>query len=146
MAADRRGDAATASYLGHRLNGTALAGAARRFGTLFGVAAGVTLVGSMLIAATGGSTVRRALSLGFYVVGSFLLLAGFFVGNRGRARVDTGERDEGGAFRSVRGARRVRPATSEEQRETVGTSAVFIALGLVLLALGVAFDSEHRLV
>jgi hypothetical protein len=39
----------------------------------------------------------------------------------------------------------VRPATSEEQRETVGTSAVFIALGLVLLALGVAFDSEHRL-
>lgn len=146
MADDRGGDAATAGDLGHRLSSTALVGAARRFGTLFGVAAGVTVLGSMLVALTGGSTARRALSLGFYVVGSFLLLAGFFVGNRGRARVDSGEREEGGALRSVRGARRVRPATSEEQRETVGTSSVFIALGLVLLALGVVFDSEHRLV
>jgi hypothetical protein len=145
VAADGRGDAATAGELGHRLNGAALAGAARRFGTLFGIAAGVTIVGSMLIALAGGATVRRALSLGFYVVGSFLLLAGFFVGNRGRARVDSGEREEGGAFRAVRGARRVRAATADEQRETVGTSAVFIALGLVLLALGIAFDSEHAL-
>lgn len=99
----------------------------------------------MLLAATGGSSVRRALTLSFYLIGSFLLLAGFFVGNRGRARIDTGEGEGAGAFGSVRRARRVRAATPDEQRETLGTSAIFIALGLVLLAVGIALDSEHEL-
>lgn len=100
----------------------------------------------MLLALTASSSVRRALTLGFYLVGSFLLLAGFFVGSRGRARVDTGEGEQGGArLGSVRRARRVRAATADEQRETVGTSAIFIALGLILLAVGVALDAEHEL-
>ena len=100
----------------------------------------------MLLALTGSSSVRRALTLGFYLVGSFLLLAGFFVGNRGRTRVDGGD-DVGGStvLRPVRRARRVRAATADEQRETIGTSAIFIALGLILLGVGIAIDAEHEL-
>lgn len=123
-----------------------LAAAARRFLTLLGVAAGVTVAGSMLLAVTGGVSVRRSLALGFYVVGSFLLLAGFFVGNRGRARVETTPSRRGAGLGPAVGARRVRAATREEQSETVGTSAIFISLGVVLLLGGVLVDSQHDLV
>jgi hypothetical protein len=123
-----------------------LAAAARRFLTLLGVAAGVTVAGSMLLAVTGGVSVRRSLALGFYVVGSFLLLAGFFVGNRGRARVETTPSRRGGGLGPAVGARRVRAATREEQSETVGTSAIFISLGVVLLLSGVLVDNQHDLV
>lgn len=122
-----------------------LSAAARRFGALLAVAAGVTVAGSLLLALVGGASPRRALALGFYLVGSFLLLAGFFVGSRGRARVDTPTREHGGSFGSALGARRVRAATSAEQRETIGASALCIALGLVLLVGGVLADDQHRL-
>ena len=140
MAADRGGDAATAGDLGHRLSSTALVGAARRFGTLFGVAAGVTVLGSMLVALTGGSTVRRALSLGFYVVGSFILLDGFFVGNRGPFRVANEEGIVG-----LRISRGVRVASGEEQVESFNMTGLLVVAGIVLLALGAAVDSNARL-
>ena len=44
------------------------------------------------------------------------------------------------------GARRVRGATKEEQSETIGTSAIFISLGVVLLVGAVVIDSRHDLV
>lgn len=122
-----------------------LAAAARRFLTLLAVAAGVTVAGSMLLALTGGLSVRRSLALGFYLAGSFLLLAGFFVGNRGRARVETTPSRRGGGLGPVVGARRVRAATHEEQSETIGTSAIFISLGVVLLLGGIVVDSRHDL-
>lgn len=122
-----------------------LGAAVRRFGILLAVAAGVTVSGSLLLALAGGASPRRALALGFYLVGSFLLLAGFFVGNRGRARVEAPSGDHRGAFGSGLGARRVRAATSEEQQQTIGTSALFIVLGLVLLLGGVVADDQHEL-
>jgi hypothetical protein len=123
-----------------------VAAAARRFLTLLGFAAGVTVLASMLLALAGGVSVRRALTLGLYLAGSFLLLAGFFVGNRGRARVETTPSQRGGGLGSALGARRVRAATHEEQSETIGTSAIFISLGLVLLVGAVVIDSQHDLV
>ena len=42
-----------------------------------------------------GASLSRALSLGFYAVGAFLLVAGFFMGNRGPVRLRGQPGDEG---------------------------------------------------
>jgi hypothetical protein len=121
-----------------------LAAAARRYLTLFGAAAGVTIALSGLFALIAGSSVRRALALGFYLIGSFLLIAGFFVGSRGRARPVSDDNERGSVpFAS---ARKVRSATPEEERETISASAIFISLGVSLLVVGIALDSQARLV
>jgi hypothetical protein len=117
---------------------------ARRLLTLFGAAAGITLVGSLALGAVIGASPRRALSVGFYLAGSFLLLAGFFVGNRGVLRADS-DAEEPGRL-SFAGARRVRSATGDERRETARTSALVIALGVSLLIVGVLADTENELV
>jgi hypothetical protein len=98
-----------------------------------GVVAG--LVGLAL-----GSSLGRSVSLGYYLAGSFLLIAGFFIGNRGPLRAT---REPGGMF--FIGPRVVRPATLEEREETINTSAVFVALGFVLILLGVLADDRYRL-
>ena len=97
----------------------------------------------LLSAAAGlllGSSVSRSVSLGYYLSGSFLLIAGFFVGNRGPLR---SKREPGGTV--FFGPRVVRPATAEEREETINNSAVFVGLGFVLILLGVLADDRYRL-
>jgi hypothetical protein len=118
-----------------------LLGAARRLLGLFAVVGGVTLIGSLGIGAMAGLSVRRSLALGFYLVGSVCLLAGFFVGNRGVLRAETDS--ERGLFGFAR--RGVRPATGREQREGVRVSALVIGLGIALLLLGTFADTENNL-
>lgn len=120
-----------------------LVAALRRFLALVGIATAVTLAGSAVLALLSGSPLRRALTLGLYLVGSALLIAGFFVGNRGRMRADSDTAD-GGPFALA--GRRLRRATADEERESVSTSAICIALGVVLLVLAVAVDARHELV
>jgi hypothetical protein len=103
-------------------------------------AAGATAVGSILIGLILGSSLGRALTVGYYVGGCFLLVVGFFVGNRGPARVKS-EADSTATL--LGGGRRLRWATLGEQNETINVSAVFIILGFVLIAIGVAIDSRH---
>ena len=123
-----------------------LRGAARRFALLLaGVAVGTAAV-SLLVGLIAGSTVQRSVSLGYYLVGSFLLVAGFFIGNRGRR----GRRDdEGGAIAGMfgvpMGGRRLRWATAEERDEAMANSAVFVVLGFVLILPGVLVDDRARL-
>jgi hypothetical protein len=45
----------------------------------------------------------------------------------------------------IGGGRDLRWATLTEQNETINHSAVYIALGLVLVAVGILFDSRHSL-
>ena len=117
-----------------------LAGAARRFLTLLAGIAGVTAVVSLALGAAMGAGVSRAVSLGLYAVGSFLLIAGFFVGNRGPARL---EREEhGGLF----GPRHVRWASPEEREGTINDSAIFVSIGFVLIILGLLADSREKLI
>jgi ABC-type branched-subunit amino acid transport system permease subunit len=105
------------------------------------IAAGTALV-SYLLGLAAGSTVNRSISLGFYVVGSFLLISGFFVGNRGPVRV---KGDPGvGVFGFFRN-RRLRWASGSEQFESLSLSFVFVALGLVLIILGVVTDTRYEL-
>jgi len=75
-----------------------------------------------------------------YVVGSVLLISGFFVGNRGPSRPE----GEGWSVFSLR--RWVRWATPDEQRESLSLSAVLVVLGVVLIALGALADTRYKLV
>jgi uncharacterized membrane protein HdeD (DUF308 family) len=117
-----------------------VAAAARRFGILLAGLAGSTGVLALLLGLAFGSSVSRSLSLGWYIVGSVLLISGFFVGNRGPARPE----GEGWSAFSLR--RWVRWATPDEQRESLSLSAVLVVLGFVLIALGVLADTRYKIV
>jgi hypothetical protein len=117
-----------------------LVAALRRFLTLLAGVGAFTIACSLVLGTLFGAPVLRSISLGFYLVGSFLLIAGFFVGNRGPVRL---KHEEGTALFS---SRVVRWATPEEREDTINTSAVFVVLGLVLIVCGVAADDRHRLI
>jgi hypothetical protein len=120
-----------------------LAGAARRLLGLFAVVGGATLFVSLLLGLLTDSSVRRSIAVGFYVVGSILLIAGFFVGNRGVLRAET-DSDKGGMLLGFR-RRGIRSATGDEQRESLRVSALIIGLGIALLLLGTLADTENKL-
>lgn len=123
-----------------------LVAALRRLALVTALALGVTIVLSLILGLLVGSSVNRSLTLGFYLGGCFLLVVGFFVGNRGPARVK-GEDTVGPTMLPIPGAgsRRLRWATLTEQNETINNSAIFISLGLLLVALGAIIDTRHSL-
>ncbi len=115
-----------------------LRAAARRFFVLLaGIAVG-TAVLSILAGLLGGASIDRALSVGFYLVGSFMLIAGFFIGNRGPVRPK-------GVGTPFFGSRIMRWATPLEREETLNESALFVAIGFALILIGVVTDSQTRL-
>ena len=112
---------------------------------------GGTAVGLGAVAAAGGaafgSSVGRSVSVVFYVVGAFLLVLGFFAGTRGPFRPRGAEESDAvtgmfGVGLAMRGARR---ATQGEQQDSVATAGIFIAVGLWLIALGVAIDDNVKI-
>jgi hypothetical protein len=117
--------------------------ALRRLILLIGVVGVGTLVVSVLFGLLLGASLPRSIALGYYLVGCFLLLAGFFFGNRGPVR-PRGDADTGGIFFRPSG-RRVRWATREEHEEAINYSALYVVLGLVLIFLGIASDNRHTL-
>ncbi len=120
-----------------------LAAALRRFVMLFVLASALTAAASLLLGLAFGASTARSLSLGFYIVGAFLLLAGFFMGNRGPVRLK-GQPGAEGVWGFGSG-RRVRGATPDEREEAINLSAVFVALGLALIFVGVAADGRYSL-
>ena len=120
--------------------------AIRRLVVLVVACSGITVVVSVALGLLAGASLDRAVSLGFYGLGCFLMVSGFFVGNRGPARVKS--ETAGSSMLPVPGFgnRRLRWATLDEQNETINNSAVFIILGLILVLIGVAVDSRHSLV
>ena len=107
-------------------------------------AVGATAALSLLVGAILGAGIERSLALGFYLTGCFLIIAGFFLANRGPARVK-GDHDAAGGLFAIFGERRIRWATRQEQHETLNSSAVFVTLGFILIAVGFAFDAKHSL-
>ena len=138
MAVDGRRDAPDGrrSGLGRKLR--FVGAAARRFGVLLGALAAacliIGLVGSLLFR----SSVNRGVSLAFYIVGCFLLVAGFFIGNRGPARLK-------GEGTMLFGERFVRWASPNEREEALNDSAIFVSIGFALILIGAAVDDRHRL-
>lgn len=117
-----------------------MAAAARRFGTLLGALVAGTALFALLLGLAFGSSLSRSLALGWYIVGSVLLVSGFFIGNRGPAR----PRGEGWNVFSLN--RWTRWATPDEQFESLSLSAVLVIIGLLLIALGVVADTRYPLV
>jgi len=143
MADERRGNAApdggTADAVpGSRLGHLVLAALRRLVGLVVGVAS-LTLLASLGIGLLAGIPISRAVSVGFYVVGCFWLVTGFFVGNRGPVRLKS---DVGVP---LFGSRFVRWATPGERDETINLSAVYVLLGFVLILFGLAADTRYSL-
>jgi len=95
-----------------------------------------------------GSSAARSISLGYYVLGAFLLVLGFFAGTRGPLRPRGAEEADAvtgmfGVGVSVRGARQ---ATRGERQDSVATAGIFIGLGIWLIVLGIVVDSSAGLV
>jgi sulfite exporter TauE/SafE len=112
--------------------------ALRRFLTLLVVLGGITATLSVLAGLLGGGSVDRALAVGFYLVGSFMLIAGFFIGNRGPVRPK-------GSGTPFFGQRMMRWATPLEREESLNESALYVVLGFALILIGVAADSRANL-
>jgi hypothetical protein len=126
-----------------------LAGAVRRFVGLLGLAALVVLVVAAPVGLLLGADVARSIAVGFYIIGSFLLVAGFFIGNRGPVRLRGDETEiapTAGLFGIGLAGRRLRWATMEENQDAMSSSAVFVALGFALIVIGVLADSRVELV
>ena len=121
-----------------------LAGALRRFAGLLLVVAGATVACSLALGLALGSSVGRSVSVGFYLIGSFLLISGFFVGNRGPVRA---KGDDYGVpiFGPLMRHRMLRWATPEEREESLSISVVFVALGVVLILFGLVADTRYKL-
>jgi hypothetical protein len=119
-------------------------GALRRFAGLLLVLAAGTVACSLAIGLATGSSISRALSIGFYLIGSFLLISGFFVGNRGPVRA---KGDDPGVpvFGPLMRHRMLRWATPEEREESLSISVVFVALGVVLILFGLVADTRYEL-
>ena len=115
-----------------------LLAAFRRFAVLLGGVGSATVVLSLAFGALAGYSLGRSIAIGLYIVGSLLLLFGFFIGNRGPFR----PRGESFGFFAPRA---VRGSTAEERHEAINSSAVFVSLGLVLIVLGLVSDPAHKL-
>src|SRR5205085_2816029 len=109
--------------------------ALRRFVVLLAGIAGITGPLSLLAGLLGGGSVERAVAIGFYLVGSFMLIAGFFIGNRGLERPK-------GTGPTLCVSRIMRCATPPMRKDMLNEPALFIALGFVLILIGVAVDSR----
>jgi len=118
--------------------------ALRRLVVIVGLVLAGTAGGSLLIGALVGSALSRALTLGFYLVGCFLLLGGFFIGNRGPARARADAEGVVAPF-PLLGSRRLRWATLREQDETINSSALLVGLGAILVFAGFIVDGRHSL-
>jgi hypothetical protein len=119
--------------------GAVVAAGLRRFALLLAGLGGVTTAFTLLFAALSGGSVDRTVSVGFDLVGVFFLVAGFFVGNRGPVRL------KGQASVPLFGERRMRWATPDEREEAISDSAIFVAVGVAMIIIGVAIDSRYRL-
>jgi hypothetical protein len=106
---------------------------------LFGGVAAVTAGVAVALGALAGASLPRSISLGFYMVGSFLLVGGFLVGHPRPLRTAGHDR---GFFRD-RGE--IRRTTAEERREAIGASATYIVVGILEIVLGIATDSRVAL-
>ena len=114
-----------------------------RFATLL-LAIGLgTAVFSLVIGLAAGSSASRSVSVGFYLVGSLLLLFGFFVANRGPVR--TQDDSTTTLFGPLTRSGMLRWASADEVGDSLNMSAVFVALGFVLIFLGAATDNRYPL-
>jgi hypothetical protein len=119
--------------------------AARRIAVLLAVVLGITASAAALIGLLTGTSLSRSVSVGFYIVGCFLIVLGFFSGLRGPVRPRGSEEDQRplgavlgiGVFSSG-----IRTATSDERTDALATAWLFLLLGATLFVAGILVDSR----
>jgi hypothetical protein len=108
----------------------------KRLAVIFLTMTGATALLSLAVGLAAGSSVLRALSVGFMLTGSFVFCVGAAITMRGPLRPT--HREDG----SRSG---VRVAPPEELTEGLHLSAIMIGLGLFLVLFGIAVDPRTRL-
>ena len=111
-----------------------LVAAGRRFLLLLGGLSAIIVIAGLALSALGTGSPERAVSLGFYGVGSFLVIGGFLLGNRGPYRA------RGGSL-----GRSLERASPEDSRESINMAVLLSVLGLMLVVLGAIIDSRLKL-
>ncbi len=122
--------------------------AARRIVLLFGIAIlGIVAVSALIGLAFGGSASRSA-ATGLYLVGCFLVVLGVFAGVRGPLR-PAGDAEDAEPLGALLGvgifSKGVRQATVDERDDARATSWLFLAMGLVMVVVGIAIDPRTKL-
>jgi len=123
----------------------------RRMGLIFGVVLVVTVLASIALGLLAGSSVRRSVSVGFYVVAVVCIVLGLFQGIKPPVRPLRSAAEEdppspvGGMF-GTRGGGPIRWATGEERGESLATSAFLLGMGAVFIVLGTLVDGRRALV
>jgi uncharacterized membrane protein len=115
-----------------------------RFVKVAAVCVAVTAVLSVLLGLVLRDSVTRSLSVGFYIAACVMMILGVVYGLRPPVRQEGDQGAVGGLF-GIFLASPVRFATPEERQDSLASSAVFVALGLVLALVGVLCDGRHPL-
>jgi hypothetical protein len=121
-----------------------LLAAFRRLAVLIVLGSAVIVLVSLPLGLLAGDSVSRSLTLGFYLGGCFLLVIGFFTGNRGPARIKS-ESPGAAVFPFTISGRKLRWASLGEQHETINNSAIFVTLGFIFVVVGLLIDPQHAL-
>lgn len=126
-----------------------LLGGLRRMGYITFAAFGVTILLSCVFGLLGGVPLRRAISVGLYLVATVLIVLGLFQGVKPPVRPI--REPEGppspmeGMFGS-RGKGPVRWATPEERGDAGATAGFLLGLGAVMMVAGTVVDGRRSLV
>lgn len=122
--------------------------AARRIAVLFGIATVAIAAVSALIGLALGSSGARSAATGLYLVGCFLIVLGVFSGVRGPLR-PAGDAEDAEPMGGLLGvgifSKGVRRATSDEHEEARSTAWLFLALGVVMVVVGIVVDPRTSL-
>ena len=115
---------------------------------LFGLAVVVIAAVSALIGLALGSSATRSAATGLYLVGCFLIVLGVFAGVRGPLR-PAGEAEDAEPMGGLLGvgifSKGIRRATSEEREDAKATAWLFLALGAVMVVVGIVVDPRTSL-
>lgn len=112
-----------------------------RFLTILAAIAAVSAAAASLVGLANGSSVPRAIAIGWYCAGAFALFVGFVASSRGPTR----DAESGGWAPVSLRARSLRWASRTEQEESLNLAAILVAIGVVLIVLGVGIDPIHAL-
>ncbi|HEX6724896.1 MAG TPA: hypothetical protein VF073_06595 [Gaiella sp.] len=122
--------------------------AARRIVLLFGLATIAIAAVSALIGLAFGAPATRSASTGLYLVGCFLIVLGVFAGVRGPLR-PSGDAEDAEPMGGLLGvgifSKGVRQATSDEHEDARSTAWLFLALGAVMVVVGIVVDPRTSL-
>lgn len=122
-------------------------GAASRIAVLVAVVVLVTAAISALVGLLAGASLARAVSVGFYLVGAFLIVLGFISGVRGPLRPKGRPEDAGplGMFGVGIFSGGARVASGDERAEARAMAWLLFLLGLGLVLVGIVVDDRIAL-